>query len=65
MYKTVALPALLQGSETTRVRGTKGIRIENESGDARQLAATLDNMSIRGSTTQAFSCWPLTLEVRV
>ena len=42
LYKTVALPALLHGSEPSRVRGTKRIRIENKRGDARQSAATLD-----------------------
>ena len=65
LYKTAALLALLHGSETSRVRGTKGIRIENKRGDPRQLAATLDYMSIMGSTTKVFSCWFLTLEVRV
>ena len=65
LYKTVALPALLDGIEPSRVRGTKGIGIENKRGDARQLAAALDYMSTMGSSIQVFSCWPLILEVRV
>jgi len=65
LYKTVALPALLHESETSRVTRTKGIRIDNKWGEARQLAATLGYVSIMGSTTKVFSCWPLTLEVRV
>jgi hypothetical protein len=66
LFKTVALPALLHGSEPSRVRETNGIRIGNKRGDARQLAVrTLDYMSIMGSTTQVCSRWALTLEVRV
>jgi len=63
LYKTVALPALLHGSEPSRVTRIKGIRIDNKRGDARQLAATLGYMSIMGSATQVFTCWPLILEV--
>jgi hypothetical protein len=56
LYKTVTLLALLHGSELSRVRRTNVIRIENKRGDARQLAATLDYMSIMESTTRVFSC---------